>query len=126
MLESLPVILIIGTALGFLAGIGVGGGSLLIIYLTLVLGMEHSQARILNLLFFLPSAIIASLFRWKQGKLDFKKVLPAIIAGCIAAGVCSFLSNTMDIALLKKLFGGLLIVTGIRELMYKPKQKRQA
>ena len=126
MLESLPVILIIGTALGFLAGIGVGGGSLLIIYLTLVLEMEHSQARILNLLFFLPSAIIASLFRWKQGKLDFKKVLPAIIAGCIAAGVCSFLSNTMDIALLKKLFGGLLIVTGIRELMYKPKQKRQA
>ncbi len=121
MLESFPVILIIGTALGFLAGIGVGGGSLLIIYLTLVLGMAHPEARILNLLFFLPSAIVASIFRWKQGKLDFKKVLPAIIAGCIAAGICSFLSSTMDIRLLKKLFGALLILTGIRELMYKPR-----
>lgn len=125
MLESLPVVLIIGTALGFLAGIGVGGGSLLILWLTLVLGMDHPQARIINLLFFLPSAIVASFFRWKQGKLEIKKVLPAIIVGCIAAGVCSFLSSSMDIALLQKLFGGLLILTGIRELLYKPRTQKQ-
>lgn len=124
MLESIPVVLIIGTALGFLAGIGVGGGSLLILWLTLVLGMDHPQARIINLLFFLPSAIVASFFRWKQGKLEIKKVLPAIILGCVAAGICSFLSSSMDIALLQKLFGGLLILTGIRELMYKPKSKK--
>ena len=105
MLESLPVVLIVGTALGFLAGIGVGGGSLLIIYLTLVLGITHPEARLINLLFFLPSAIVASFFRWREGKLDFKKVLPAIITGCIAAAVYSFLSSTMDISLLKKLFG---------------------
>ena len=125
MLESLPVVLIIGTALGFLAGIGVGGGSLLILWLTLVLGMDHPQARIINLLFFLPSAIVASFFRWKQGKLEIKKVLPAIIVGCVAAGVCSFLSSSMDIALLQKLFGGLLILTGIRELLYKPRTQKQ-
>lgn len=124
MLDSLPVILIVGTVLGFLAGLGVGGGSLLILWLTLVLGMEHPQARLINLLFFLPSAIIASFFRWKQGKLDFKKVLPAILTGCIAAGVCSFLSSSMDITLLKKLFGGLLLLTGIRELLYKPRTKK--
>lgn len=124
MLESIPVVLIIGTALGFLAGIGVGGGSLLILWLTLVLGMDHPQARIINLLFFLPSAIVASFFRWKQGKLEIKKVLPAIILGCVAAGICSFLNSSMDIALLQKLFGGLLILTGIRELMYKPKSKK--
>ena len=124
-LESLPVVLIIGTALGFLAGIGVGGGSLLILWLTLVLGMDHPQARIINLLFFLPSAIVASFFRWKQGKLEIKKVLPAIIVGCVAAGVCSFLSSSMDIALLQKLFGGLLILTGIRELLYKPRTQKQ-
>lgn len=123
MLESLPVILIIGTALGFLAGIGVGGGSLLIIYLTLVVGMSHPEARIINLLFFLPSAVVASFFRWREGKLDFKKVLPAIIAGCIAAGVCSVISSRLDIGLLQKLFGGLLIITGIRELMYRPKRQ---
>jgi len=123
MLESFPFVVLIGTVLGFLAGIGVGGGSLLIIWLTLVLGMAHPQARTLNLLFFLPSAIVASLFRWKQGTLNFRKILPAIIAGCIAAGVFAFLSKIIDTALLKKLFGCLLILTGIREIMYKPKKK---
>lgn len=122
MLESFPFVLLIGTALGFLAGLGVGGGSLLILWLTLVLGMEHPQARTLNLLFFLPCAIVSSIFRWKQGAFDLKKLLPAIIAGCIAAGVFSFISNIIDISLLKKLFGCLLLLTGIRELLYKPKR----
>ena len=115
--------LAVSTVLGFLAGIGVGGGSLLILWLTLVLGMAHPEARVLNLLFFLPSAVVASIFRWKQGKLDFKKVLPAILAGCGAAAVCSLLSFRLDMDVLKKLFGGLLLITGIRELMYKGKKK---
>lgn len=119
MLESFPVVLAVSAVLGFLAGIGVGGGSLLILWLTLVLGMAQADARILNLLFFLPSAVVASLFRWKQGKLELKKILPAIIAGCVAAAVCSVLSRNLEMGLLKKLFGGLLIITGIRELMYK-------
>lgn len=122
MLESFPIVLAVSTVLGFLAGIGVGGGSLLILWLTLVLGMAHPEARVLNLLFFLPSAVVASLFRWKQGKLDFKKVLPAIVTGCAAAAVCSILSRRLDMDILKKLFGGLLILTGIRELLYKPKK----
>ena len=123
MLESLPIVLIISTALGFLAGLGVGGGSLLILWLTLVLGMEYNQARILNLLFFLPSALVACLFRWKQGVLNFRKILPAVIAGCIFAALGSWLSLRLDLQLVKKAFGILLIVTGIRELLYKPKKK---
>ena len=118
MLESFPVVLSVSAVLGFLAGIGVGGGSLLILWLTLVLGMSQAEARILNLLFFLPSAVVASLFRWKQGKLEIKKILPAIIAGCVAAAICSVLSKNLEMELLKRLFGGLLIITGIRELMY--------
>lgn len=125
MLESFPVVLAISTVLGFLAGIGVGGGSLLILWLTLVLGMAHPEARVLNLLFFLPSAVVASLFRWKQGKLEIKKVLPAIITGCVTAAGCSLLSRNLDMELLKKLFGGLLLITGVRELLYKPKKKQE-
>ena len=123
MLESFPVALAVSTVLGFLAGIGVGGGSLLMMWLTLVVGMVHTSARLLNLLFFLPSAIIASLFRWKQGSLDIKKIFPAVVAGCIAAAAGSYCSTALDLSLLKKLFGGLLILTGIRELMYKSKKK---
>lgn len=123
MLNALPVILVISTALGFLAGIGVGGGSLLIMYLTLVLNLPYPQARILNLLFFIPSAVVASLFRWKQGTLEIKKILPAIAAGCISAGIFSWLSSHMDTGLLKKAFGILLLITGVRELWYKPRKQ---
>ena len=125
MLESIPVAITVGTLLGFLSGIGVGGGSLLILWLTLVLHMDHSVARIINLLFFIPSAIIASIFRWKQGALKLSKILPAVIAGAICAAGFTLLSQCIDTSLLKKLFGILLLATGIRELLYKPKKGNQ-
>ena len=122
MLESLPVILLVGTVLGFLTGLGIGGGSLLILWLTAVLNMDPTAARGINLLFFLPSAVIACYFRWKQGMIPWKKILPAIIAGSTAAAFFSWLSGYLDVALLKKLFGALLIITGVRELLFKEKK----
>ena len=124
MLESIPVIVVVGSLLGFLSGLGVGGGTLLMLWLTLILGMEHSIARTINLLFFIPSALIASFFRWKQGKLDLRKVLPAILGGCLSAACFSLLSRRIDIALLKKFFGVLLLLTGFRELFYRPRKAR--
>lgn len=121
MLESLPAALIVGTLLGFLSGLGVGGGSLLILWLTLVLEMPQTAARGINLLFFLPSAAISCYLRWKQGAVTLKKVLPAIFAGCAAAAVFSLISTRMDLEILRKLFGVLLLATGIRELCYRPK-----
>lgn len=119
MLESLPFILILGTVLGFLSGIGIGGGSLLILWLTIVLDVPQSAARSINLLFFIPSALIACFFRWRQGTLDIRTVLPAVIAGCISAAVFSWLGTILDVNLLKKLFGGILVITGFRELFFK-------
>lgn len=124
MVENIWIAILTGSILGFLSGLGVGGGTLFILWLTLVLGIEHSIARTINLLFFIPSALIASLFRWKQGKLDLKKVLPAILSGCISAAYFALLSHRIDIALLKKLFGILLLITGIRELCYRPRKAR--
>jgi uncharacterized membrane protein YfcA len=125
MLDSMPFILLVGAALGLLSGLGVGGGSLLILWLTLVSGMEHSVARNINLLFFIPSAIIATLFRWKQGSLPFKKILPAIIAGCISAAIFSVIGKNLPVTQIQKLFGILLIVTGLRELFYRPAKRRR-
>ena len=119
MLNSWPVCLIVGTVLGFLAGLGTGGGSLLILWLTLVLGMEPSIAKTINLLFFLPAAVVSTLFRWKQGRVDIKKLLPAMIAGCVCAGIFAFIAMNLDLRVLKKLFGGMLLATGCRELFYK-------
>lgn len=113
--------LLVSTVLGFLSGLGVGGGSLLILWLTLVLGMVQSEARTLNLLFFLPTALISALFRWKQGCLPLKKILPAMAAGVTSAALLSFWGQGWDAGMLKKGFGILLLITGIREVLYKPR-----
>ncbi len=123
MLDGFPVALAVGTVLGFLSGLGIGGGSLLILWLTLVLGMDHNTARGINLAFFLPAAVITSCFRWKQGAVKWPVVIPAAIAGAAAALLFTWLSQGLDTALLKKLFGGLLLVTGLRELFYRSEKK---
>ena len=124
MLESVPISLLLGAALGFLGGLGVGGGSLLVLWLTLVLGVDHPTARGINLLFFLPCAAIACFFRWKQRCVPWKRILPGIVAGCAAAALASWLGTRLDTTLLKKAFGFLLLITGVREVLYKPKPSR--
>ena len=120
-----PLITIpIGVILGFLAALGIGGGSLLILWLTLVVNMPQTTARGINLMFFIVAATSVSLVRWKKGNLDFKAILPAVISGCIAAGVCSWLGGKLDPNWLRKIFGGLLLVTGVRELFYRPRKAK--
>ena len=117
--------IIVGAVLGFLSGLGVGGGSLLILWLTLIQAVDPTVARGINLLFFLPCALIAAIFRWKQGSLPLKKIYPAILTGCASALVFSAVGTRLNTAILKKLFGGLLMITGIREFFYKPNRKRE-
>ena len=114
----------IATVLGFLAGLGVGGGSLLMIWLTLVVELPYETARTINLLFFLPSAIIATCFRQSQGSVPIKKLQKPILAGVVFAAVFSVIGRYLDTALLKKLFGGLLLITGLRELFYRPRKAK--
>lgn len=124
MLESFPMVLLTGTVLGFLTGLGIGGGSLLILWLTMVLEMEQQIARGINLLFFLPAAVIACVFRLKQGKLKLRPVIPAMLAGCAAAVFFSWLASKIDVETLKTWFGAVLIAAGIRELLYRPRKAR--
>lgn len=124
MLSSHIFSITVGAVLGVLAGLGVGGGSLLMLWLTAVLNMDHPEARTINLLFFLPCALIATLFRWRQGAVNIKAVLPAILAGCASAVLGTWLSGHIHLELLKKLFGCLLVITGIRELLYRPRKAR--
>lgn len=121
MLNSFPVSLIAGAVLGFLAGLGVGGGSLLILWLTAIVAIPYPQARIMNLLFFLPCALTASAFHIRKRAVDIKKILPAILAGSIAAVAFYFVSRAIDTNWLQRGFGLLLLITGVRELLYKPR-----
>ena len=124
MLNSTPMIILVGSLLGFFSGLGVGGGTLLILWLTVVLKMPAEIARSINLLFFIPSALISSVFRWHQGALDVKTITPAIFAGVASAVLFSLLSRHLDAEMLRKPFGALLLITGIRELLYRPRKAK--
>ena len=123
MLNAFPITVAAGIALGFLAGLGIGGGSLLILWLTMVLGTDPQTARGINLLFFIPSALVACGLRIRKGSLKTKPLLPAIIAGGAAAAVFSWISTILNVEILKKLFGAVLIAAGLRELLYRDRKK---
>ena len=114
----------VAIVLGFLAGLGVGGGSLLMLWLTSVVHMDYAMAKTVNLLFFLPTALITTLFRKKQGSVNIRKVFWGIICACIAAAAFSYIGKHLDTHLLKKLFGGILIIIGLRELFYRPRNPK--
>lgn len=115
---------LIGTVLGALSGLGVGGGSLLMLWLTLVMGAEPEYARLMNLMFFIPCALAVSLYRWKQGKLDWKLTLTAVAAGCAGAVLGNLWRQHLDLDWMRKIFGILFVVCGIRELLYRPKKAK--
>lgn len=109
----------VGILLGFLSGLGIGGGSLLLLWLTLVMDTDPATARAINLLFFMPAAVVSCFYRWKQGSLELKRILPAVAAGCLGAVLGTWFSLRLDTGILKKGFGILLMFTGIRELCFR-------
>lgn len=124
MLTSIPFSIAAGTALGFLTGLGTGGGSLLILWLTFVVHIDVQQAQLINLMFFFPSALAATVLNGKQKRISWKKVLLPALCGCITALIFSLAGQKMNTESLKKLFGVLLLYTGVRELFYRPRKPR--
>ena len=124
MVDSLVISVIVGCILGLLAGLGIGGGTLLILWLTLVLDMNPGTARAINLMFFITAAGSVSLVRLRQKTIPWKNILPAIAVGCLAAFVFSLIGQAVHTEALKKLFGGLLLITGLRELFYRPRDAK--
>lgn len=108
-----------GAVCGVLSGFGVGGGSVLMLYLTAVAGLDQRTAQGVNLLYFLPTALAAVVFHAKHGLVDRRAAVPAMVAGCLTALGCSYLAMSLDLALLKKLFGVFLLATGGVELLHK-------
>ena len=108
---------IVGGLTGVLSGFGVGGGSLLLVYLTGVAGMEQRLAQGINLLYFLPAAAAALPRHAQNGYLNKKAIFPAVLAGLVCAGVAAWAATRIETELLKKLFGGFLFFIGIKELL---------
>ena len=124
MLDSFFFSMILGFLLSILAGLGTGGGSLLLVCLTVIQGMEPQIAQTINLLFFLTSAGIISAIRLKRRSIPIKKILPGILAGCLAAAGFSILGRYFNADIIRKAFGVLLLITGLRELFYRPRNAK--
>ena len=118
MVDSLWILLSVGTALGFLSGLGIGGGSLLLLCLGWAAGMEPETARLVNLLCFVPCALISSWLRRRE--LAHRRLLgTAIFWAVLGAALGSVLQQRLETRLLRKLMGGLFLVVGLRELRYR-------
>ena len=112
-----------GTICGILSGFGIGGGSLLMVWMTAVLSMNHPTARAINLMYFLPTAIGSLYFHMKNKQIVWRASIPAMIAGVITAGGSAWLSSMMDGDVLRKIFGGFLLLVGLSEWFKKPKKQ---
>ena len=102
-----------------LAGTGIGGGGLYVIYLTAVKSMEQSDAQAINLIFFMAAAVCALPFHAKKYNLVFKSIAPCAVLGCIGTIFGGFLRKSIDADTLQMLFGILLIGVGISTLIGK-------
>ncbi|MBQ6430621.1 MAG: TSUP family transporter [Oscillospiraceae bacterium] len=114
-----------GLLCGVLSGLGIGGGTLLMVWLTAVMGMAQKSAQGINLLFFLPTAACALVFHIKNRLIRPRIVVPAILAGCVCAAGAAVLATAMDTGLLRRLFGGFLIVVGLTELLGRQRDRKE-
>ena len=88
-----------GAAAGVLSGFGVGGGSLLLIYLTSFAGVPQALAQGVNLLYFLPAAATALPAHFKNGCVEKKALLPAIAAGLACSALTAWAATAQDVGL---------------------------
>ena len=110
-----------GAVTGVLSGFGIGGGTLLLIYMTALQNMDQHLAQGINLLYFLPTAATALPSHIKNGFIDKKAALPAILAGLLGTGLAAWAATMLEVGLLRRCFGAYLIYIGIRQLFQKKK-----
>lgn len=114
-----------GFASGILGSMGMGGGGILIIYFSLFTNVEQSTAQGINLLFFIPIGIFSLLVYLKKHLIKWRIAIPFALLGVLGSILGSWLSSNMDNSLLSKLFGGLLIIMGFKEIFAKSKTKEK-
>ena len=110
---------IVGFLAGFAGGLGVGGGGILLLYLTAFAETEQLAAQGINLLFFLPTAVFALWSHIKNGFVKWKNALVSALFGIPGVLFGYFIAQSIDKTLLRGAFALLLLFIGIRELFRK-------
>lgn len=101
---------------GAAGAMGLGGGSVLLIYLTLMEGLPQLEAQGINLIFFLPCAAVALIFHIKNGLVG-KKIWIPILTGLLGAAAGLWLSGVIGEFWLRKIFAVLVLMIGVKEVL---------
>ena len=113
---NIILFIICGVVGGVLGGMGMGGGTLLIPLLTLILNVNQQNAQAINLIAFLPMSIFALIIHFKNGLVLYKTALPIAITGVITSIASSFLASSINSQNLSVWFGIFLIIIGIFDI----------
>ncbi len=105
-----------GIIAGSISGLGMGGGTILILVLSNFLGIEQHIAQATNLVFFIPTAISAIIINLKQKLINLKLSLIIILSGVIGTIIGSEIAISLNATSLKKYFGIFLLLISINEI----------
>lgn len=112
-----------GILSGVIGALGMGGGGVLIIFLSTILGVEQLKAQGINLLFFLPCAAVAIIIHAVKGRICWRVALPYMAGGVAGVLLGTYLAGFIGSEILQKIFAALLIVLGLYELFKKRKSE---
>ena len=123
---SFLLALLVGAATGVLSAFGVGGGTLLLLYLSAFTELTQQTAQGINLLYFLPASSASLPAHFKHGFIHRAALLPAIGCGLLTTGLFAFLATGLETGLLRRCFGGFLLLIGLYELFWHKDAKTEA
>ena len=110
------VIALVGFFSGVCASLGIGGGFVLLLYLTAVASLPQMEAQLINLVFFLPIAVLSLGFHIRNGLIEFRSILPAVLGGLTGVLLGVWLASSLSNEWLSKLFAIFIFCIGCREL----------
>ena len=105
--------IIIGLISGIIGGLGMGGGTILILLLSMFSQVEQHIAQGTNVIFFIPTSIAAIIIFIKNKNIKFKIGIPILLWGLVGTFFGAKLSTNLEVGALRKCFGIFLILIAI-------------
>jgi hypothetical protein len=110
------LLFITGLLSGIVSGMGIGGGTVLIPALCLFFDMPQKAAQNINLIYFIPTAVVALITHIKNKRIEAKSVKHIVPFGIAGAIIGSVIALNTDNSVLRVLFGWFLLAMGVREI----------
>lgn len=117
--------ILIGIVSGIIGGLGMGGGTVLILFLSLFMNVEQHIAQSTNVIFFVPTAIATIIVSIKNRNINLKIAWSICLWGMFGAFIGAYISMKLDVNLLRKCFGLFLIVIAIYQTYEYIKNKKR-